>query len=130
MTRFEVVSNVLQTAISEPYKYGSNDCFFLGLKTIDALTGTQWVKHYSGAYKTLLGANRALRRRGHASLVDLYRELVLPIAWGRSRIGDVAVIEVGGVEHIAVHGGQSWHSITEAGHIVWPLDHAKQAFEV
>ncbi len=130
MNRAQIVSGLVKTARKEPYAYGVNDCFFLGLKVIDALQGTSHVKAFSGAYTTLLGANRALRKRGHKSIVTLYSEMVEPIAWGQSCIGDLAVVEVDGAEHVAVNGGQAWHSITEAGPRSWPLHLAKCAFKV
>lgn len=130
MSRVRIVTDIITAARAEPYAYGSNDCFFLGLKVIDALQGTGHVHAFAGSYTTLLGANRTLRRRGHKSVVTLYAELVEPIAWGSARIGDVAVVDSAGVEHVAVHGGQSWLSITAEGPMSWPLEAAKQAFGV
>jgi hypothetical protein len=130
MNRAAVVSEIIKTARAEPYAYGVNDCFFLGLKVIDALQGTSHVKTYAGAYKTLKGAQRALRKRKHTSLVTFYAELVKPIAWGRAALGDLAVVEIDGAEHVAVHGGQAWMSITEGGPVTWPLHMAKAAFKV
>lgn len=130
MTRFAIVSGIIKTARDESYAYGVNDCFFLGLKVIDALQGTEHVKTYAGAYSTLRGAQKALRKRKHKSLVTFYAELVPVIPWGRAQIGDLAVVEIDGAEHIGVHGGQAWMSITEAGPVTWPLHLAKCAFKV
>ncbi|WP_420406905.1 DUF6950 family protein [Hoeflea sp.] len=130
VNRAATVSGIVRTARAETYVYGSNDCFFLGLKVIDALNGTSHVKTYSGAYRTLKGAQRALRKRGHTSIVTLYAGLLPQIPWGRARIGDLAVVDVDGVEHVGVHGGQAWMSITESGPVTWPLHMAKAAFKV
>lgn len=130
MMRSSTVAGIVKTARSEPYAYGVNDCFFLGLRVIDALQGTSHAKAFSGSYRTLVGAHKALRKRGHKSVVTLLEGLVESIPWGRACIGDLAVVEVDGAEHVAVHGGQSWLSITEAGPRSWPLHLAKRAFKV
>ncbi|MCY0146142.1 hypothetical protein OEG84_25040 [Hoeflea sp. G2-23] len=130
MNRAQIVSNIIKTARKEPYAYGVNDCFFLGLKVIDALQGTSHVKAFSGSYKTLRGAHRAMRKRGHGSVVTLYDEMLSEIPWGQSRIGDLAVVLLDDGEHVGVNGGQAWHSITEAGPRSWPLHLAMCAFKV
>ncbi|WP_422371351.1 DUF6950 family protein [Hoeflea sp.] len=130
MNRATVVSEIIKAARAEPYAYGINDCFFLGLKVIDALQGTSHVDAYTGSYSTLKGAQKALRKHDHTSLITFLSELGEPVAWGRSRIGDIAIVEVDGAEHVGIHGGQSWHSITEAGPAAWPLHFAKRAFRV
>ena len=130
MNRFDIVSGIIEKARAEPYAYGVNDCFFLGLKVIDALQGTGHAKTYSGSYKTLIGAQKALRKRKHKTLVTFFAAMLEPAAWGSARIGDVAVIDIDGAEHVGVHGGQAWMSITENGPVNWPLHFAKQAFKV
>ncbi|WP_425087764.1 DUF6950 family protein [Stappia sp.] len=130
MTRSATVAAIIKTARVEPYAYGTNDCFFLGLRVIDALQGTRHAKAFAGSYRTVIGAHKALRKRGHTSIVTLFAELVSETPWGQARIGDLAVVEVDGAEHVAVHGGQSWMSITEAGPRSWPLSAAKSAFKV
>lgn len=130
MTRSATVARIIKTARDDPYAYGGNDCFFLGLRVIDTLQGTSHAKAFAGSYRTLRGAHKALRKRGHTSVVTLLAELVPDIPWGRAQIGDLAVVDVDGAEHVAVHGGQSWMSITEAGPRSWALSAAKSAFKV
>lgn len=130
MTRSSTVAGIIKAARAAPYAYGANDCFFLGMRVIDTLQGTGHAKAFSGAYRTLRGAHKALRKRGHKTIVTLLAELVPGIPWGRAEIGDIAVVEVDGAEHVAVHGGQAWMSITEAGPRSWPLSAAKCAFKV
>jgi len=130
MNRVSLVSSLIRRARIEPYSPGQNDCFFLGLRIIDAVKGTAHVKAFSGSYKTLTGAHKALRKRGHKSVVALMSELLPVIPWGSATIGDLTVVEVDGVEHVGVHGGQAWHSITAAGPRSWPLNLAKAAFKV
>lgn len=130
MNRSALVSGIIRTALAEAYAYGVNDCFFLGLKVIDGLQGTSHIKSFAGSYRTLTGAHRALRKRGHETIVTLYAELLPIIPWGHARIGDLAVVDIDGAEHVAVHGGQAWMSITEDGPRSWPLHLAKSAFRV
>ena len=92
MNRSALVSGIIRTARAEAYAYGVNDCFFLGLKVIDGLQGTSHIKSFAGSYRTLTGAHRALRKRGHETIVTLYAELLPIIPWGRARIGDLAVV--------------------------------------
>lgn len=128
--RAAITARIFKAARSEPYAYGVNDCFFMGLRQIDAIRGTAHEAGHAGAYTTLLGANRALRRKGHRTLVTYLAGFVQEIAWGSARIGDLAVIEIDRAEHVALHGGQGWLSITEGGPVSWPLAQAKQAFGV
>jgi hypothetical protein len=133
--RAAITARILREAKAAPYAYGVNDCFFLGLRQIDALRRTAYEAAHAGAYSTLSGANRALRRRGHTSLATYFMALGEqdgwgPIAWGSARIGDVAVIEIDGAEHVGIHGGRAWQSITEAGPAHWDLCRAIQAFKV
>jgi hypothetical protein len=131
MTRFETVFALYETARDLPYQPGSNDCFFLGLQIVDALTGTARVKEFKGSYRTLAGAHKALLKRGYESVIPLMETLCEPIGWGSAHVGDLAVIvEVNGAEHLAFHGGNGWHSITADGPRSWPLSAAKQAFKV
>ena len=128
--RAEITTRILAEARAAPYAYGVNDCFFMGLRQIDAIQGTAHAEAHAGAYSTLLGAQRELRRRGHTSLVTYYATLLRPIGWGSARIGDLAIIEAGDGEHVGIHGGLGWHSITEDGPRRWDLQRAKQAFGV
>lgn len=130
MNRSALVSGIIRTARTEVYAYGVNDCFFLGLKVIDALQGTAHVETYAGAYETLKGAQKALRKRKHTSLVTFFAGLLPVIQWGHARIGDLAIVDIDGAEHVAIHGGQAWMSITEAGPRSWPLHLSKCAFRV
>ena len=122
MSRFETVQATLQAEIAKPYAYGSADCFFTGLAMIDALNGTDHVSDYRGRYKTLAGAQKALRADGHKSLVTFFEVLGGPrIAPLQASIGDIGVIAlpVEGkkrlAEHVGVHDGRGWWVKTEDG---------------
>jgi len=129
-SRAEITTRILTEARRAPYAFGVNDCFFMGLRQIDAIQGTAHAEEHKGVYSTLSGAQRALRRRGHKSLVTYYATLLRPIGWGSARIGDLAIVEIDGAEHVGIHGGLGWHSITESGPRRWDLQLAKQAFGV
>ena len=122
MSRFETVQATLQAEIAKPYAYGSADCFFTGLAMIDALNGTDHVSDYRGRYKTLAGAQKALRADGHKSLVSFMEALLgIRIAPLQASIGDIGVIAlpVEGkkrlAEHVGIHDGRGWWVKTEDG---------------
>lgn len=135
MSRFQIVADTLAAELAKPYAYGSTDCFFTGLATIDALKGTNFVVTYQGRYKTLAGAQRALRREGHKSLVSFFEALpIAQIAPLQASIGDVGVIAlpVEGkkrlAEHVGVHNGRQWVVKTEEGTLNFDSAQALAAF--
>lgn len=122
MSRFETVQATLQAEFAKPYAYGSADCFFTGLAMIDALNSTDHVNDYTGRYKTLAGAQKALRADGHKTLVTFFEALGGPrIAPLQASIGDIGVIAlpVEGkkrlAEHVGIHDGRQWWVKTEDG---------------
>ncbi|PSS59844.1 hypothetical protein C6558_36080 [Ensifer sp. NM-2] len=118
MNRFRIVEATLTRELSTPYAYGPADCFHLGCAMADALHGTSLVEKFHGAYRTLSGAQRALRRRGFSSLVDFFAaELGQEPAGGASaRFGDLVILRLAdGAEHVGICLGLRFITKTERG---------------
>lgn len=131
MNRFRVVEATLNAELAIPYAYCSADCFHLGCRMIDALTGSRLVAKYAAAYRTLAGAQRALRRRGHTSLVTLFAEHLQPIPPAEARIGDLVVLVLAdSAEHCGVCLGGRFVTKTEAGRSDHAMSDCIAAFRV
>lgn len=135
MSRFQVVSDTLKAELAKPYSYGSTDCFFTGLRIVDAIRGTKHVNTYKNRYKTLVGAQKALRNDGHKTLTTFLEALSLSrIAPLQAIIGDIGVIAlpVEGknrlAEHVGVHDGRQWIVKTETGTLNFDSAQAQAAF--
>ena len=138
MTRFEIVDMALQQEFAKPYRYGVSDCFFTGLAVIDAVRGTSHVKTYAGRYKTLRGAQTALRREGYETLVAFMAALLgRRIAPLLAHTGDIGIISLPIVgkpgrmaEHVGVHTGRQWVVKAEEGIRLFDSAQAVAAFRV
>ncbi len=118
MERFRIVNATLERELSTPYAYGSADCFHLGCAFADAFNGTDFVGKYRGAYTTLAGAQRALRKRGFASLVDFWSTELgqEPDGAASAQIGDLVILRLAdGAEHVGVCLGIRFITKTERG---------------
>lgn len=123
MTRFEIVAATLRAEMAKPYAYGVADCFFLGIAMIDALAETDHRKTYSKDYRTILGAQKALRKRGHKSLVTFFETIAEPCAPASARMGDIVILQLGPHEHVGIclgsrfitktDEGQSYHNLSD-----------------
>lgn len=128
-TRFEIVSRTVSEEMAKPYIPGTADCFFFGLRAADALNPTlDLAKHYAGSYRSLAGAQRALRKRGHTSLTQLFATHLEPCAPAMARIGDIAVIQLEDGEHVGVCVGQKFITKTDRGPSFCELSTIKAAF--
>ncbi|WQO66185.1 hypothetical protein U8C40_03090 [Sinorhizobium medicae] len=118
MNRFRIVEATLTRELAKPYAYGSADCFMLGCAFVDALTGSATAERYRGAYRTLAGAQRALRRRGHTSLVSFFAAELgqQPKGGAEARLGDLVILRLAdGAEHVGVCLGARFVTKTERG---------------
>lgn len=116
MTRFEIVSAVLSVELAKPYEYGTADCFFLGIAMIDALTGLDHRKTFADDYRSILGAQKALRKRGHKSLVTFFETIAEPCAPSAARMGDIVILQLGSHEHVGICLGSRFRTKTDQGH--------------
>lgn len=136
MNRFRTVEALLAAEMAKPYAYGNpdkSDCFMMGCALVDALEGAETAKRYAGAYKTLPGAQRALRKRGFASLVEFWAaELDRPfVAPAEARFGDLAILRLDdGAEHVAVCLGLRFATKTANGRQDYGLGDVIAAFHL
>lgn len=130
MTRAEIVTQTVMQELAKPYTYGKSDCFFMGMRVVDAVRGTKHCKTYAKDYRTLAGAQRALRKRGHKSLTTFFAEHLEQIPAGQCVLGDLVVAERQGAEHVAVCTGTGFVGKTESGSTPFPISEIKAAFKV
>lgn len=128
-TRFEIADPVIQEELAKPYTYGAADCFFFGCRIADAFDETRGlVKLYSGSYRTLMGAQKALRKRGFKSTADLFATHLEAIAPALAQYGDLVVLQLADGEHVGVCLGQRFLTKTERGKSLHGLSEVKAAF--
>jgi len=133
MNRFRIVEATLTAELAKPYAYGTADCFFLGCAMIDALTGAETSKKYLGSYKTLAGAQRALRKRKHKSLVTFFEaELDQPSKGAaEARLGDLVILRLAdGAEHVGICLGTRFVTKTPDGRQDYGLGEVIAAFHI
>lgn len=133
MNRFRKVEATLTAELAKPYAYGTADCFFMGLALIDALEGSQRARKFAGSYKTLAGAQRALRRRGHSSLVSFFSAELdrLVLGGAEACFGDLVILRLlDGAEHVAVCLGTRFRTKTPDGARDYALDTVVAAFHI
>jgi hypothetical protein len=129
-SRFDIVNDTLEKELAKPYKFGKSDCFYLSLAVIDALTKTTLRKKYLNIYTTFNGAQKAMKKRGFASIGDLFKEHLEEIAPAMAVIGDVVVLDFLGMEHSAICVGSKFVTKTQEGRSFHVLDDVKSAFKV
>lgn len=131
-TRFETVKAVIDAEMATPYSHWPHaDCFFFGCRVVDALDPTAEIeKAYKGSYKTLRGAQVALRRRGWKSLTELFSTHLEPCAPAEARVGDIGVLQLSDGEHVGVCVGSKFITKTSRGRAFHDLADCKAAFRV
>ncbi|MET3925544.1 hypothetical protein [Devosia sp. 2618] len=130
-TRFEIAARIIEQEMAKPYTPGSADCFFFGLQTADALDSSLGlVTRYAKAYRTLAGAQRALRRLGYTSLVALFSTHFEQCAPAMARVGDLAVILLTDGEHVGICVGQKFITKTARGQSFHDMPSILAAFHV
>ncbi|MFC5989673.1 DUF6950 family protein [Limoniibacter endophyticus] len=127
-SRYEIVQPVIEAELAKVYSYGVSDCFFLGCRVADTLSGTSMCETYKGRYRTLAGAQRTLRREGHTSLVTFFSAHLEPCAPAAARLGDIAIIQLGDAEHVGVCVGSKFLTKTETGASFHDVSRVKAAF--
>lgn len=129
MSRFRTFEHVVNDEMSKPYQYGVADCFFFGCRIADALDPErQMVKTYAGSYRTLMGAQKALRKRGFVSLVDLFAQHLEPCAPNQAALGDLVILQLADGEHVGACNGMRFITKTERGRSDHDLSAVKAAF--
>lgn len=129
MTRFQIVTAVLDAELAKPYASPESDCFILGLRLADALDPTLGlVEKFGGTYTSLHDAQRVLRRQGFKSLRAAFEAHFEPCAPAAARFGDLVIINIQAgprrtAEHVGVclgtrfrtklETGPAWHTLNE-----------------
>ncbi|UVK45377.1 hypothetical protein BPNPMPFG_000907 [Mesorhizobium sp. AR07] len=128
--RFQIVDATLKAELAKPYVEGESDCFFLGNQMADALDPTLGlVKLYWRAYSTLLGAQKALRKRGHKTLADLYATHLTPCAPAEAQLGDIVILQLADGQHVGICLGMRFVTKTSAGRSDHSIADCVAAFE-
>ena len=118
MDRFRIGRATLERELSTPYAYGPADCFHLGCAMADALHGTSLVEKYRGAYRTIRGAQKALRRHGSKTLAAFWASELGQDPDGGASAGyfDLVILRLAdGAEHVGVCLGTRFITKTENG---------------
>lgn len=127
--RFRIVQATIEAELARPYVYGESDCFFLGCRMADALDDRlRLIETYWRSYSTLMGAQRALRRRGFKDLPDLYASHLPACAPAAAALGDIAVLQFQRGQHVAICLGQRFLTRTETGRSFHELGDVIAAF--
>ncbi|SDA39086.1 DUF6950 family protein [Mesorhizobium qingshengii] len=114
--RFQTVDATLRAELAKPYVEGESDCFFLGCRMADALDpALGLVKKYWRAYTTILGAQKALRKRGHKTLADLFSTHLTACAPAEAQLGDIVILQLVDGQHVGICLGIRFVTKTSAG---------------
>ncbi|TPL49082.1 hypothetical protein FJ937_16485 [Mesorhizobium sp. B2-4-4] len=128
--RFQIIDATLKAEFAKPYVEGESDCFFLGCQMVDALDPRLGlVKLYWRAYTTLPGAQKALRKRGHKSLADLYATHLKACAPAEAQLGDVVILQLADGQHVGICLGMRFVTKTRAGRSYHSVADCVAAFE-
>ncbi|MBN7804917.1 C40 family peptidase [Agrobacterium rosae] len=133
MNRFRVVEATLNAELAKPYAYGTADCFMLGCAMVDSLAGLDTAKKYGGSYKTLVGAQKALRKRKHKSLVTFFAAELdqEPKGAAEARLGDLVILRLAdGAEHVGICLGTRFVTKTPDGRQDYSLSEVIAAFHI
>lgn len=136
MNRFRKVEATLTAELAKPYDYGTperSDCFMMGCALVDALEGTDIARKYEGSYSTLAGAQKALRKRGHKTLVSFFTAELRrdPVGGAEARFGDIVILRLSdGAEHVGVCIGTRFVTKTPDGRRDYPLADVVAAFHI
>lgn len=120
---------VIEEEMAKPYDYATSDCFKAACAVVDVLTGSSFRRDFGGRYRTLLGAQKALRKQGHTHLASFWAQHLPQIEPARAQFGDIAVLSFDGQDHAAVCVGMFWCR-TPLGDRQFPLSAVQAAFRV
>ncbi len=129
IVRFKTVERVVREELAKPYAFGSADCWALGCRVADALDPKLGMSEkYLGGYDTWQGAQKALRAQGYRTLDAFLASLLAPCAPAAARHGDLAVVQVGRAQHVAVCVGTRFISKEEKGRLHFEVSDCIAAF--
>lgn len=80
----------------EPFAFGQRDCLLMAAAALKAMTGVDIAIGLRGAYTTLKGGKRVLRRAGYDDLPALFGEHLEEVPSAFARHGDLVTLRDGG----------------------------------
>lgn len=115
-----------------PYKIGISDCCFVALAVVDAIRGTNFCKKYKGIYKTERQSKRYMVKKGYKNLAETIsgETGLLPKAPAMLSWGDIAIVAIDNVEHVAVCCGAQFIVKADTGQLVFSISDVTAGFGV
>lgn len=92
IARRDATQATLDLFLGKPFAFGTHDCGQMLRRHLQHM-GHRVPIAGVGSYRSILGAKRALRRLGHASLAEALSARFLEIAPAAALIGDVVAME-------------------------------------
>lgn len=118
-------------AASRPFAYGTHDCALFVADALFAMTGHDAAAEYRGRYNTIKSGLKATLKAGCADHVDVYHQLLQPVAPAFAVMGDIAVIPMAGsIPALGIFEGGQVIVLRESGLGLLPRDSATAAFRV
>lgn len=129
----------LNSAMYSPFSYGTQDCCTFAADAIKSFTGFDIAQEFRGAYKTKVGALKAIKQiSGGTTVEDVVayvankyglKERIHPLMCQR---GDLVIFEHGddilaGVVHL---NGRSIVSVSDSGTVILPVTQVKRSWSV
>lgn len=114
-----------------PYSPGTWDCSMFAAGAVEAMTGTDYAADYRGEYETVAEGETLLAADGYADQVALVAAHFDQVPPALARVGDIAVVEQGGVKGLGIVIGSSVAVVSDTrgiGHL--RLTRATRAFRV
>lgn len=120
----------LTETAAQGFRYGSNDCALFSAGAVRAMTGVDPGAAWRGAYTTLEGGLKRLRKAGfddHVALVDsLFQEVTPAFA----QVGDVALVDAPEGPALGIIVGETIACLTPSGMGHLPREAALRAWTV
>lgn len=114
-----------------PLREGTHDCALFAAGAVHAMTGVDHAEGFRGAYASLAGGLRRVRKAGYIDHVDmvaaLYPEIRPAIL---AQVGDIAVVEGEGGPSLGIVGGPRVFVLRPAGLVTLDLTTIQRAFRV
>jgi hypothetical protein len=117
---------VLVAAANKPYRLGSHDCLRLACRAVEALTGQDYWRDFSGRYCSQKGALRRIRMYGN-TLTDAVTAVlgINPMEPMMARRGDLLTYRDEKGEHLGVCAGATVALMAEGGVTFVALDDSR-----
>lgn len=123
------IGDVFTERLTEPFRWGSNDCCLFAADCFEAATEFDPGKVARGMYADARGALRMIEALG--SLEDMATGWCGPsIHPSEAAFGDIGLIENSGRPCLAVFGGQYFHAPGDEGLTIFPVETCLRAWRL